>query len=308
MADARAGDRWVAAMLLYTVGIWGANVVMIKVMAAYFEAVHLAAIRTVVAFVFIAAVGCVIGFRPQRVSRSDFLSLTAAAFLMVYVHQILLTQGLAWSTATNGGLALSLNPLFSVVLGALLFGERLGALGAFGVVLGVAGAAVVILNRSGADLQFHGMGDAMLIGSMLVYVAAGVFMRRVAGRVSPVAVVWYMHLIGGVMLVVHAALLPAFWTAGAWKADVLPWVLVAVSGFFSTALGGLGWSQGISRLGLGRTAVFLNLLPVSTLGTAVAFLGEVVRPAHVVGFLLVLSGTWLALNARRLRERVTAAS
>lgn len=54
MPDARAGDRWVLAMLPYTAGIWGANVVMIKIMAAHFEALHLAAIRTVVAFAFIA--------------------------------------------------------------------------------------------------------------------------------------------------------------------------------------------------------------------------------------------------------------
>jgi drug/metabolite transporter (DMT)-like permease len=295
-------------MMLFTVAIWGANVVMIKVMAAHFEAVHLAAIRTAVAFAFIAAIAPIVGFRPHRVSRSDLLLLSAAAFLMVYLHQILLTQGLAWSTATNGGLALSLNPLFSVVLGALLFGERLGGVGAFGVLLGIVGAAVVILNRTGAELRFHGAGDAMLIGSMLVYVGAGVFMRRLAGRMGAVDVAWYMHLIGGVMLVLHAALLPSSWTAEAWRADLLPWVLVGISGFFSTALGGLGWSWGISRLGLGRTAVFLNLLPVSTLATAVTFLGEEVRPTHIVGLLLVLAGTWMALNARRSDTRVSSAS
>lgn len=128
---------------------------------------------------------------------------------------------------------------------------------------------------------------------------AGVFMRRLSGRLSAVAITWHMHWIGGAMLVGHAALQPAFWTAQAWPAEPLPWLLIGLSGFLSTALGGLGWSYGISRLGLGRTAVFLNLLPVSTLVTAVAFLGEVVRPAHLVGFLLVLGGTWLASNTRR---------
>lgn len=285
-------------MLVYTVVIWGVNVVMIKVMTAHFEAVHLAAIRTVVAFAFIALVGHLIGFQPRKLPRSDLASLAAAAFLMVYAHQILLTQGLAWSTATNGGLALSLNPLLSVLLGAILFGERLGAIGVMGVLCGFAGAAVVILNRSGAELRLHGLGDALLLASMLAYVAAGVIMRRLAGRLSAVAVAWHMHWMGCLMLVVHAALLPSFWTAQAWIAEPLPWLLIAVSGLFSTALGGLGWSLGISRLGLGRTAVFLNLLPVSTLITALVFLGERILPVHVAGFLLVIGGTWLALNRR----------
>lgn len=299
MAERHRRDGWVMALLLYTVVIWGANVVMIKLMTAHFGTVHLSAIRTALAFVFIAALARLTGFRPQRVSRADLLGLTIAAALMVYAHQLLLTQGLAWSSATNGGLALSLNPLLSVLLGAALFGERLGAAGAMGVVLGIVGAAVVILNRTGAELRFHGMGDALLLLSMLVYVAAGVFVRRLAQRLSPVAIAWYMHLIGGVMLLAHAALLPGFWDAQAWVPGVAPWLLIGVSALFSTAIGGLGWNYGISRLGLGRTAVFLNLLPVSTLATAVLFLDEVLRPEHAIGFALVLCGTWLALNARR---------
>jgi drug/metabolite transporter (DMT)-like permease len=292
-------DGRVVALLVYTVVIWGANVVMIKLMTAYFETVHLSAVRTALAFVFIAALARLTGFRPQRLKRSDFLGLSAAAALMVYAHQLLLTQGLAWSSATNGGLALSLNPLLSVLLGAALFGERLGALGAGGVVMGIVGAAVVILNRTGAELRFHGVGDALLLLSMLVYVAAGVFVRRLSQRLSAVAIAWWMHLIGGVMLIVHAAFQPEFWSAQAWARGLSPWLLICVSALFSTAIGGLGWSYGISRLGLGRTAVFLNLLPVSTLATAVTFLDEKLRPEHVVGFALVLAGTWLAVHTRR---------
>jgi drug/metabolite transporter (DMT)-like permease len=218
---------------------------------------------------------------------------------MVYAHQLLLTQGLAWSSATNGGLALSLNPLLSVLLGAAIFGERLGVFGAAGVAMGLAGAAVVILNRTGAELRFHGMGDALLLLSMLVYVAAGVFVRKLSRRLSAVAIAWWMHLFGGVMLLAHAAFEPEFWSAQAWMPGVEPWLLVCFSALFSTAIGGFGWSYGISRLGLGRTAVFLNLLPVSTLATAVAFLDEKLRPEHLLGFGLVLTGTWLAVHTRR---------
>lgn len=299
MPERRPRDGWVAAMLVYTVVIWGANVVMIKLMTAHFETVHLSAIRTVLAFGFIAALARLIGFRSQRLKLPEVLGLTAAAALMVYAHPLLLTQGLAWSSATNGGLALSLNPLLSVLLGAALFGERLGALGAAGVVMGLLGAAVVILNRTGAELRFHGMGDALLLLSMLVYVAAGVFMRRLSERLSAVAIVYYMHLIGAVMLLAHAAVLPGFWNTEAWTPGIAPWLLVGASALFSTAMGGLGWSYGISRLGLGRSTVFLNLLPVSTLATAVMFLGETLRPEHAVGFGLVLSGTWLAVHSRR---------
>ena len=64
---------------------------------------------------------------------------------------------------------------------------------------------------------------------------------------------------------------------------------------------GKGWSYGIARIGLGRTATFLNLMPLSALAMAVAFLGEKLIPPHIAGFLLVLTGTWL-VNRKKSNE------
>ena len=287
------------ALLLYTATVWGANVVVMKVMTGHFETVHLSAIRMAAAFACIALICRLAGHRVPWPDRRQLGWLVAAAALMIYAHQLMLTQGLAWSTATNGALALSLNPLLSVLLGVLLFGESLRPLGAAGVLLGLAGAAVVVLNRSGAGLQLSAAGDALLLASMLVYVAAGACIRRVSGELHALAIGFHMHWIGGAMLLVHAALTPAFWQADAWSPGWLPWLLIAVSALCSTALGSLAWNYGIARLGLGRTAVFINLLPVSGLAAAVLFLGETLRPAHGIGFALVLAGTWLAARPQR---------
>jgi drug/metabolite transporter (DMT)-like permease len=286
------------ALLLYTVGIWGANVVMMKVMTEHFHTVHLSAIRMAAAFVCIAAICKATGRRIPRPTRSQLGWVAAAGALMIYAHQLMLTQGLAWSTATNGALALSLNPLLSVLLGALLFGERLRLAGAAGVLLGLVGAAIVVLSRSGVDLRFNGAGDALLICAMVVYVAAGACIRRVTDSLHPLVIGYWMHLIGAAMLIAHAAFTPAFWDSEAWFPGIAPWVLIAVSALCSTALGNLAWNYGISRLGLGRTSMFINLLPISGLACAVLFLGEVLRPEHAIGFALVLCGTWLAVRKR----------
>jgi drug/metabolite transporter (DMT)-like permease len=293
-------ERWIVALLLYTVGIWGANVVMMKVMTEHFHTVHLSAIRMAAAFACIAAICKATGQHIPRPTRSQLGWVAAAGALMIYAHQLMLTQGLAWSTATNGALALSLNPLLSVLLGALLFGERLRLAGAAGVLLGLVGASIVVLSRSGVDLRFNGAGDALLICAMVVYVAAGACIRRVTDSLHPLAIGYWMHLIGAAMLIAHAAFTPAFWDSEAWFPGIAPWVLIAVSALCSTALGNLAWNYGISRLGLGRTSMFINLLPISGLACAVLFLGEVLRPEHAIGFALVLCGTWLAVRKRAM--------
>lgn len=299
MPDARR-DRWVMALLVYTMLAWGANVVVMKVMTASFAVAHLSAIRMTAAFVCIAAIARFLRRRLQRPTLAQWGWMAAASALMIYLHQLLLTQGLAWSTATNGALALGLNPLLSVLLGALLFGERLDGMRAGGVLLGCAGAAIVVLNRSGATLHANGIGDVLLIASMVVSVLGGACIRHISGGLHPLEIGYYMHAIGAVMLLVHAAFTPNFWNAGAWFPGFAPWALIVFSALCSTALGSLAWNYGISRLGLGRTSMFINLMPVSALAFAVVFLGEVPRIEHGIGFTLLLAGTWLCVSRRRL--------
>jgi drug/metabolite transporter (DMT)-like permease len=303
-----AAEHRASAWLVYTACAWGANVVALKVMTNAFAIVHLTAIRMAVAFVCIAAICRFTRHRIVRLDPAQFGWLSAAAALMIYAHQLLLSQGLAWSTATNGSLALSLNPVLSVLLGAALFGERLSLARVAGVTLGLLGVGVVVLNRSGAELHLSGGGDALLIASMVVYVAAGACIRHVAGRIHPLVIGFYMHLFGTLMLTVHAAFTPSFWQADAWFPSTGVWLLVLLSALFSTAIGNLAWNNGISRLGLARTSMFINLLPLSGLLAAVGFLHETLRPAHAVGFACVLAGTWLALRDGPAAQRVAAAS
>jgi drug/metabolite transporter (DMT)-like permease len=306
---ARRDERVAVALLVYTAAIWGANVVMMKVMTASFQTAQLSAIRMGAAFVCVAAICRLAGQRIPRLTRRQLSWCVAAGALMIYAHQLLLTQGLAWSSATNGALALGLNPLLSVLIGAMLFGEPLPLAGALGVLLGLCGAAIVVLHRSGAaGLQLHMAGDAMLLGAMLVYVVAGACIRHVSAELPPLVIGFYMHAVGAAMLLLHAACTPVFWQAHSWFPGWRPWALIAVSAVCSTALGNLAWNYGIARLGLGRTSMFINLLPISGLATAVLALGEVLRPAHGLGLLLVLTGTWLALQARARVPAAAAAS
>ena len=289
-------ERWIYAILVYTACAWGANVVMLKMMTAYFGVVHLSAVRMWVAFLCIALICRLAGRRIARLNRSQLGWVTAAAALMIYAHQLMLSQGLAWSTATNGALILGLNPVLSVLVGATLFSEKLSSARLAGVVLGLAGAAIVVLNRSGADLRFTGFGDALLLASMVTYVAAGVCIRRVVDQLHPMLIGYYMHLIGAVMLTGHAALLPSFWEVSTWFPSSTAWLLILFSGMFSTAIGNLGWNYGIARLGLGRTSMFINFLPISGLMFAVLFLDEIILSAHIIGLVCVLTGTWLAVK------------
>jgi len=85
-------------------------------------------------------------------------------------------------------------------------------------------------------------------------------------------------------------------------------LLILFSALFSTAIGNLTLNYGISRLGLGRTSMFVNLLPISGALFVLPFLDEAIRASHLIGLVRVLSGIWVTVKRNLPASRASAAS
>ena len=65
-------------------------------------------------------------------------------------------------------------------------------------------------------------------------------------------------------------------------------------GLFGTALAFVWYSEGVKRLGAGRTVVFNNLVPVFGAAFGITLLGEHFDPSMAVGGLVALLGVMIA--------------
>ena len=59
------------------------------------------------------------------------------------------------------------------------------------------------------------------------------------------------------------------------------------------------WNQGVAQIGANKAGLFNYLIPVFTVGLAVALLGEVVHAYHAAGAVLTVIGIYLTTAARR---------
>ena len=76
------------------------------------------------------------------------------------------------------------------------------------------------------------------------------------------------------------------------------WSLILFSGVAASAIGNLIWNRSIGILGISRTALFLNWVPLFAISFAVAFLGEPFSWWLAFGFGCVVCGTWLGALRR----------
>lgn len=244
-------------------------------------AVEILAHRIVWSFVFLAVVVAVV----RRVA--DLRAITARTWLLLSVASALIAANwVIYVYAVNNGhvvdaaLGYFINPLVTVMLGLLVFRERLTA--AQWAALGVAIAGVLVLTFQVGAPPYIGLGLALsfgLYGAVKKVVATDprVSVGVEAGLATPFALAYLVALqVGGGGTVVghgagHTALL------------VLAGVL--------TALPLLLFAAAAQRLPMVTMGLLFYLTPVMQLTWGIVVGGEPMPPARWLGFALI----WVAL-------------
>lgn len=292
------GALAVQAVLLGSMAIWGLNVTIVKQLTNTLDPTTIAMLRMLVASTTLVAIWFVRRPVLARLDRRQWTGLIACAFLMVYMNQILFTEGMVRTSATNGALIMALGPLVSALLAALAFRERLGPLRLFGVLLGFGGVAVIILGHSGAQLAVMGAGDLLVVAGVLSFSCGGALIQGIARRLDALSISGIIYAMGTLMLIAHAGLWgPGY--GGALPDSPWLWFLIVFSGAVSTALVNLIWNNAIARIGVARAAVFLYWVPVFGAAFAALLLGERLGWNHLAGLAAVLVGTYLGTQSRK---------
>lgn len=93
----------------------------------------------------------------------------ACAMLGVAVNQGLYLVGLSRSTPMNAGLVMSLIPVFTFGLAAVVRQERFSVLRALGVIVALAGTLPLLFAAGLGDLGAYGLGNLLMVTNALMY-------------------------------------------------------------------------------------------------------------------------------------------
>lgn len=202
------------------------------------------------------------------------------------------------TTATNIALIQTALPAMILLLGFMLFGERVSHLGLLGMTLTIGGAVVTVIHGDFAFLrnaQFVS-GDIWMLVAVFLYALYSVLLRK-APRVHALSFLTATFVVGA------AALLPLYiWEWQALGAPVLTTGVVAGALYvavFPSIFAYLFWNHGVATVGAGTTGLFNCLIPVFAAVLALAFLGERLHAYHFVGLTLIVAGFALFSRSRR---------
>lgn len=278
-------SRRTVGLLVLSIVLWGANFNLSQPALAELHPLAAAAGRFGVAALVMLAV---VAVRRERVPLLRY----ARAYLPLGLvgiagFNVFFFYGLQSTTPVNGALIQATNPLVTALLAALFLGERPGLRQMLAFPVALLGVGVVLLG--GGNSLSLAPGDTLIMAANLCWAAYIVMARKMMPPVSGIANTAALMVVGAValgMAVLVAGVplsMPGVPAAGA----------VLAMGLGGTVLSYLFFNAAVAKLGAGRTALFLNLVPVVAMVIA-ALTGTPPSLLQVVGALVTIGAVMAA--------------
>ena len=149
---------------------WGSSFILIKRGLVYFDPVEVGALRVFITFIILLPFA--IRALP-KISQRDLIWLGTSGFIGSLLPAFLFAAAQTGIDSATAGLLNSLTPLFTLIIGYLLFGLKAGKWNIIGVFVGLIGAAGLI-NSSGGNAFSFNVGYASLVILATVFYAINV--------------------------------------------------------------------------------------------------------------------------------------
>jgi len=277
------------AILLVLAIIWGSSFILIKKALIAFDPVHLAAMRLLVAG---GAFVPILAFKWKKIDWSlwpKFLivSITGSGLpaFMFFIAQTEISSSVS-------GLLNSLTPIWTLLLGVVLFKQPFENWKLLGVMLGLVGAIILIIY--GNDVGIEGnlwYGGFVLIATVCYGISVNVvkhYLQEVPSLVISSVTLVFSAVLSLCYLATTDVADSLTGTAEMWYSLWSLILLALASTFFATIL--------FYRLVKDTNAVFAST--ITYLIPIVAFIwgwidGEALTILHLLGMVLILLGIWV---------------
>ena len=283
---------------LFTVLVWGASFVAIKIGLKYVPPITLVWMRFAVGVVIL---GAAVGLRHQfsLPKPKDWLYFALLGFLGITFHQWLQSTGLVTSQATTTGWIVASMPIFIAILGWLVLKEKLNWLQALGILLAAFGVLLVVTHGNLGALvsgKFGTPGDILILISAPNWAIFTILSRRGLKTYPAALMMLYVMAFGWLFSSV------LFVAGRGWEPihniATDGWLALGFLGVLCSGVAYIFWYDALKVLPVAQVGTYLFIEPVVTVIVSFLLLNEKITLAGLLGGMVILLGVWLVNRAK----------
>ncbi len=286
-------------LALLVVVVWGLNFVVIKVGLHSMPPLMLAGLR----FLLVAFPALFFVARPKipfRLLLGYGLTISFGQFAFLFCA---INFGMPAGLAS---LVLQAQAFFTIILGALVFGERLQGKQLAGIALAVVG--VLVLAEASLNGQHVALlGFLLTLAAAFCWASGNIFNKKIMQletRPAVISLVVWSALIPILPFMAASYLLdgPTVMLHSLVTLDLITILSLIYLAFVATIVGYGIWGALLGRYETWRVAPLSLLVPVVGIASAALLLDEKLGALQLVGALLVMAGLYINVFGLRLRR------
>jgi drug/metabolite transporter (DMT)-like permease len=292
-----AHGSWIAnqpyLLLSITAFGWAGNAIVGRLAAGHIPPVTLAFLRWGLACLIVLPFAWKHLVRDWPAIRSHFGILLALSLTGISIFTSLQYWALEYTQALNTLLLQSAGPLFVAVWSLLLLGVRVTLAQAGGMLLSLVGVLVILLHGDLTALSAiaFNKGDLIFTVALAIFGMYSVLsLRRPA--IHSLSFLAFTFGCGAACLV--PLLVWEMLSRPLMRLDTANLLTLFYVPIFPSTLAYLCYNRGVQLIGANRAAPIFHVVPAFGAVMAIVFLGERPQLFHVIGFVLVLTGVFVA--------------
>jgi len=277
--------------LILAMLFWSFSFVWVKIVYLIYNPITTVFLRLVISSVLLFLIGK--GFKKiSSIDKKDRLSILALAFFEPFLYFLGESFGLKYVSSTIGAVVISTIPMFSTIAAYYFYKEKLGKMNILGILISIIGVAVIIFNKS-FSLVVAPIGLFCLFVAVGAAVGYSVVLKKLAAKYNPITLITYQNSIGLLYFLPLFLILDwqHFLQAVPTQEVISALVLLAV---FASTLAFICFTYGLNFLGITKSNIFINVIPVFTAIFAYFVIDEVLSFQKIAGMIVVIGGLFLS--------------
>ncbi len=256
-----------------------------------FQPVTLVTLRLVIASVLLFLVSKLAG-RFQLMRREDVKWFLLLAFFEPFMYYIGETYGLTIVESTLASVIISTIPLFAPVLAYFLLKEKISFANIVGILVSLSGVFLVIYEPKGG-FAANPWGIVLMFLAVFSAVSYTTTLRKISTHYSTINVIFYQSLVGLIYFIPTFFIIDfSTFTIDKITSDGL--FALFMLAVFASVIAFVLFAGVVRKIGVARTNVFVNLIPVFTAVLAWWLLDEQLNGLKMSGIAITVFGLFVS--------------
>ena len=275
-----------AAML-----IWGISYIWMKSLFIFLQPATILVVRLLISGLFLFVL-LLITRKLEKIQKKHLPVFLLSAFFNPFLYFMGESHGLQRVSPTISAVIVATIPVFTPVFARIFLKERLSKLNIFGIVVSFAGVIIMLVTKD-LSLTADPAGIMMLFGAVASAIVYGIVLKKLTLLYRALTIVWIQNIIG-IFYFVPVALFKEFESLQTFQFQAEIVMPILLLGVFSSSLAFVFFTISVKNLGIARSNIYTNLIPVFTAIFSILVLSEMPDQKQWLGMALVISGVILS--------------